>query len=116
VKPVPFNVAPLIVTAAVPVAVNVTDCVAGVFTNTSPKATLVAFEFNVLAFSAAELLPAVVQPVMQMARKQASRIRASEHPLWGRQIGARCELPLKREALRGADSGFGEKLCKTWDM
>lgn len=42
VKSAPVSGAPLIVTGTVPVEVIVTDCVAGVFTNTSPNATLVA--------------------------------------------------------------------------
>jgi hypothetical protein len=42
VKPVPVSVAALTVTGEVPVEVKVTDCVAGVFRTTSPKATLVA--------------------------------------------------------------------------
>lgn len=42
VKPVPVRVVALIVTGAVPVEVKVTDCVAGVFSVTLPKATFVA--------------------------------------------------------------------------
>jgi hypothetical protein len=45
-KLAPVNVAPLIVTGAVPVEVKVTDCVAGVLTGTSPNATLVALMVN----------------------------------------------------------------------
>ena len=41
-KPVPVTEAPLMVTADVPVAVNVTDCVAGAFRLTVPKAMVVA--------------------------------------------------------------------------
>jgi hypothetical protein len=40
VNPAPLTDPPLIVTAPVPVDVIVTDCVAGVFTATVPKATL----------------------------------------------------------------------------
>ena len=47
VKPAPFSVAPLIVTGTVPVDVKVTDCVAGVLTNTSPNGTLVALMLSV---------------------------------------------------------------------
>lgn len=47
VKPVPVNVAELTVTAAVPVDVRVTVCVAAVFTSTLPKATLVALMLSV---------------------------------------------------------------------
>jgi hypothetical protein len=47
VKPVPVTVAALTVTGAVPVDVNVTDWVDGVFTVTLPKATLVALILNV---------------------------------------------------------------------
>ena len=114
VKPAPSNVAPLIVTSAVPVAVNVTDCVAGVFTSTSPKATLVAFAVNVLA-AAAGALPAVVQPVTLMAQKQARRITRAEFQRWSRAIGVRRELPLKGEELHGANSGFGERVFEIWD-
>lgn len=42
VKPVPVIVSPLIVTGRMPIEVNITGCVADVFTTTSPKATLVA--------------------------------------------------------------------------
>jgi hypothetical protein len=48
VKPAPFSVAALIVTGAVPVAFNARDCAAGVFSSTSPKATLVASVLNVI--------------------------------------------------------------------
>ena len=41
-KPAPVSVAPFIETGTVPLDVSVTDCVAGVLTTTSPKATLVA--------------------------------------------------------------------------
>jgi hypothetical protein len=48
VKPVPVSVAPLIVTGTVPVEVRVTDCGgAAVFSNTLPKATLVALTLSV---------------------------------------------------------------------
>jgi hypothetical protein len=52
-KPAPVSVAPLIVTATVPVEVKVTDCVAGVLTTTSPNATLVALilSASIAAFS-----------------------------------------------------------------
>ena len=46
-KPVPVTDAPLIVTAVVPVEVKVTDCVAGVFRPTVPKAMVVAFTFKI---------------------------------------------------------------------
>ena len=46
-KPVPVTEAALIVTAVVPVEVNVTDCVAGVFRFTDPKAMVVAFTLKV---------------------------------------------------------------------
>ena len=46
-KPAPVTEAALIVTAPVPVEVNVTDCVAGVFRSTVPKAMLVAFTLKV---------------------------------------------------------------------
>lgn len=42
VKPAPVTVAPLIVTAAVPIELTVTIWVEGVFTVTFPNATLVA--------------------------------------------------------------------------
>jgi hypothetical protein len=41
-KPVPVSVAELMVTGAVPVELRDRDCVAAVFTCTSPKATLTA--------------------------------------------------------------------------
>ncbi len=47
VKPVPVTVAALTVTEAVPEEVKVTDCVAGEFRTTSPKATLVALTLSV---------------------------------------------------------------------
>ena len=47
VKPVPLNVAELIVTGAVPAEVNVTGSVDGVFTVTLPNAKLVALMVNV---------------------------------------------------------------------
>jgi hypothetical protein len=46
-KPVPVTDSALIVTAVAPVEVNVTDCVAGVFRFTVPKAMVVAFTFKV---------------------------------------------------------------------
>jgi hypothetical protein len=46
-KPAPVTEAPLIVTAVVPVEVNVTDCVFDVFRSTVPKAILVAFTLKV---------------------------------------------------------------------
>jgi hypothetical protein len=46
-NPVPVNAAELIVTAAVPLEVNVTDCVAGVFRLTAPKATLLLLRLSV---------------------------------------------------------------------
>ncbi len=46
-KPVPDNVAEFTVTAAVPVEVSVTDCVAGVLSTTLPKARLVALTLKV---------------------------------------------------------------------
>ena len=53
VKPAPISVAPLIVTATVPVEVKVTDCVAGELTATSPNATLVVLMLSasIAAFS-----------------------------------------------------------------
>jgi hypothetical protein len=65
VKPVPVSVAALIITAAVPVDVRVTDCVATVFTVTLPKATLVALILSIgaAAFNCRakllEMLPAL---------------------------------------------------------
>ena len=52
VNPGPLTVPVLIVTAAVPVDVIVTDCVAGVFRLTVPKATLLLpmVSFGVVAF------------------------------------------------------------------
>ena len=47
VKPVPVNVAELMVTGAVPVEVNVTGSVEGVFTVTLPKARLAGLMVNV---------------------------------------------------------------------
>jgi len=47
VNPVPVTVAPLIVTDAVPVEFNVTDCVAGVLSVTLPKLKLVELMLNV---------------------------------------------------------------------
>jgi hypothetical protein len=47
VKPVPLNVAELMVTGAVPVEVNVTGSVEGVFKATLPNATLVGLIDNV---------------------------------------------------------------------
>lgn len=46
-KPAPVTVAALTVTAAVPVEVKVTDCVAGEFRFTLPKGTLVALMLSV---------------------------------------------------------------------
>ena len=46
-KPVPDDLAEFTVTAAVPVDVSVTDCVAGVLSTTLPKARLVALRLNV---------------------------------------------------------------------
>jgi hypothetical protein len=46
-KPVPLTVAPLIVTAAVPVEFSVTVCVIGVLTPTLPKAKLAELAVNV---------------------------------------------------------------------
>ena len=46
-KPAPDNVAEFTVTAAVPVDVSVTDCVAGVLSTTLPKARLVVLTLNV---------------------------------------------------------------------
>lgn len=46
-KPVPDSVTELIDTAAVPVELNTTDCVAGVLSATSPKASDVAFTVSV---------------------------------------------------------------------
>lgn len=53
VNPAPVNVAPLIVTGAVPEEVMVNDCVAGVLTITPPNATVVALMLNasIAAFS-----------------------------------------------------------------
>ena len=48
VNPVPVTVAALTVTAAVPVEVKVTDCVAGVFTFTLPKVRLELLTLNVI--------------------------------------------------------------------
>jgi hypothetical protein len=47
VKPVPLTIAELIVTGAVPVEDNVTDCVAGVFTATLPNARLRALTLSI---------------------------------------------------------------------
>jgi hypothetical protein len=47
VKPVPVIVPELIVTEAVPVDVKVIDCVAGEFSTTLPKPTLVALTLRV---------------------------------------------------------------------
>ena len=47
VKPTPLSVAALTVTAAVPVEDKVTVCVAGEFTITLPKATVVALMLSV---------------------------------------------------------------------
>lgn len=47
VKPVPASVAALMVTAAVPVELKVTDCVADVFNTTLPKEMLVALMLKV---------------------------------------------------------------------
>jgi len=47
VNPVPVTAIALIVTGAVPVEVNVTDCVVTVLRFTDPKAMLAAFTFNV---------------------------------------------------------------------
>jgi hypothetical protein len=46
VKPVPVSAAELMVTAAVPVDVNVTGCVDAVFTVTSPNVRLAALTVN----------------------------------------------------------------------
>jgi hypothetical protein len=46
VKPIPVKVAPLTVTAALPVDVKVTGWVTGVLITTSPNATLVALMVN----------------------------------------------------------------------
>ena len=46
VKPVPVNVAELMVTGAVPVEVSVTGCVDAVFSVTSPKIRLTALSVN----------------------------------------------------------------------
>jgi hypothetical protein len=46
-KPAPVKTAELTVTAIVPVEVKVTDCVAGEFTITLPKATEVALMLSV---------------------------------------------------------------------
>jgi hypothetical protein len=45
-NPVPVTDAALMVTAVVPVAVKVTDCVAGVFRFTVPKAIVVVLTFK----------------------------------------------------------------------
>jgi hypothetical protein len=52
-NPAPVSVAPLIVTGRIPVEVNVTGCMADVFTTTSPNATLVALMLSakIAAFS-----------------------------------------------------------------
>lgn len=105
-KPVPFSVAARIVTGAVPVAVKVTDCVAGVFTITSPKATLLAFVLNTPAFSATvELRDPTVQAVMLTARKQDSMIGRAEP-----------QRLLKGSAFDRADLGLGGKPCKARDI
>jgi hypothetical protein len=46
-KPVPFTVAELTVTAAVPVELKVIDCVVAVFTDTLPKLTLEELRLSV---------------------------------------------------------------------
>src|SRR5579863_10046363 len=48
VKPIPLSVIPLMVRGKVPVDVKVTDCVAGVLTTTSPKATLLALMLSAM--------------------------------------------------------------------
>jgi hypothetical protein len=73
VKPVPLNVAELMVTGAVPVEVNVTGSVEEVFTVTLPKARVVALTVNVgtAAFSCSakllETLPALAVKVTACA-------------------------------------------------
>jgi hypothetical protein len=56
VKPAPLIVAELIVTGAVPVDVNVSDCVVAVFTVTLPKLRLAALTAN-CGLGAAVLVP-----------------------------------------------------------
>jgi hypothetical protein len=53
VKPAPVSVAPFIVTGTVPAEVKATGCVVGLFTCTSPNATLVALMLSasIAAFS-----------------------------------------------------------------
>ena len=53
VKPVPVTVAALTVTDAVPEEVKVTDCVAGLFRTTSPKAMVVALMLSAGAVAGA---------------------------------------------------------------
>ncbi len=73
VKPVPLNVAELMVTGAVPVEVNVTGSVEAVFTVTSPNVRLAALTVNVgfAAFSCSakllETLPALAVRVTACA-------------------------------------------------
>lgn len=47
VKPAPVIAVPLIVTATLPVDVNVTDCVAAVFSATLPNVRLVVLVFRI---------------------------------------------------------------------
>jgi len=47
VNPLPLNVAPLMVTATLPVDVRVRDCVVGVFSVTSPNVTLELFTLSI---------------------------------------------------------------------
>jgi Flp pilus assembly protein protease CpaA len=57
-KPVPVTDAALIVTAVVPVEVNVMVCVADVFRFTVPKAMVVAFTLKVAVLKLVTLQPA----------------------------------------------------------
>jgi hypothetical protein len=73
VKPVPLNVAELMITGAVPVEVNVTDSIAAVFSVTVPNVKVVALTVNVgtAAFSCSakllETLPALAVRVTACA-------------------------------------------------
>jgi hypothetical protein len=66
-KPVPVSVAALTVSGDVPVDVNVTDCVAGVFSTTSPKATLVALRVSVVVPVPVAPVPVAPDPLKLIA-------------------------------------------------
>jgi hypothetical protein len=80
VNPVPVSVPELMVTGAVPVELNVTDCVEAVFTVTLPNATLVGLIVNVgvAAFNCRakllETLPAVAVSVTSCADVTADTV------------------------------------------